>query len=81
MKVLQFFSDGHRETPVDIFVSEPFDFDAEYRSAMEGDMALGLKARFVSIPGLIAMKRAANRPNDIDDIQHLSWILEEKSKR
>jgi len=25
MKVLQFFSDQHRETPVDVFVIEPFD--------------------------------------------------------
>lgn len=26
MKVLNFWSDLHRETPLDVFVSEPFDF-------------------------------------------------------
>jgi hypothetical protein len=29
MKVLQFWSDAHRETPIDMFVSEPFDFDQD----------------------------------------------------
>ena len=80
MQVLNFSSDRHRETTVDIFVTEPFDFDAEYRSAFEGDLAPGLKMKFVSIRTLIAMKDVANRPRDADDIQHLRWILEEKSK-
>ncbi|MGH8631864.1 MAG: hypothetical protein ACREU7_14030 [Burkholderiales bacterium] len=29
MKVLNFFSDRHRETSVDVFVTEPFDFERE----------------------------------------------------
>lgn len=33
MKVMQLFSDQHRDTPIDIFVSEPFDFDEEYDQA------------------------------------------------
>ena len=81
MTVLNLFSDQHRETTVDIFVAEPFDFAAEYRLAYEGELAPGLTVRFVSIPALIAMKQVANRPRDVDDIQHLRWILEEKSKR
>ena len=81
MTVLNLFSDQHRETNVDIFVAEPFDFADEYRSAYEGELAPGLTVRFVSIPALIAMKKVANRPRDVDDIQHLRWILEEKSKR
>jgi hypothetical protein len=31
-----------------------------------------------SVPALIAMKQLANRPRDLDDIEHLRWILEEK---
>lgn len=27
--------------------------------------------------GLIRMKEVANRPKDIDDIQHLRWIMED----
>ena len=44
-------------------------------------MEPGSFVRFVSIPALIVMKEVAGRPRDVDDIQHLSWILEEKSKR
>lgn len=78
MQVLNLTSDLHRETTVDIFVAEPFDFDEEYRSAFEGELAPGLKMRFVSMSTLIAMKQLANRPRDIDDIQHLRWILDDK---
>ena len=31
MQVLQLWSDAHRETPVDIFVTEPFPFEEEYQ--------------------------------------------------
>jgi hypothetical protein len=34
MQVLQFWSDAHRETSVDVFVTEPFTFDEEYARAL-----------------------------------------------
>ena len=75
MQVLNFFSDQHKATSVDVFVTEPFDFDTEYDNALNVDLAPGLPVRFVSIPTLITMKEAAGRPRDLDDIQHLRWIL------
>src|SRR6266542_1353664 len=30
MKVLRFWSELHRETPIDLFIDEPFDFSSEY---------------------------------------------------
>ena len=78
MTVLNFHSDRHRETPLDLFVTEPFDFDGEYDAAAKQELAPGLLVRFVSIPTLIAMKAVANTPIDGDDIQHLRWILEDK---
>jgi len=80
MQVLNFYSDLHRPVPVDVFVSEPFDFDSEYESALQGELAPGLTARFVSIPALIAMKQLANRPRDLDDIEHLRLIMEEQRR-
>lgn len=77
MKVLGFFSDAHQETPLDVFVYEPFDFEAEFAASLKEELLPGLEVRFVSIPTLISMKQAANRPKDIDDIQHLRWILED----
>ena len=80
MRVLNFQSDRHRFAPVDVFVIEPFDFDREHDQALQGEVAPGLVVRFVSIPTLIAMKELAGRPNDLVDIQHLRWILEEKGR-
>jgi len=65
---------------VDVFVTEPFDFDSEYEAAMQGELAPGLTVRFVSISTLIAMKQLANRPRDLDDIEHLRMIMEEKRR-
>lgn len=84
MKVLQFASDAHRETPIDIFVIEPFDFEEEFGRATAGLIEISgqapVLARYVAIPTLIAMKQAVGRPQDLDDIQHLLWIEEEKGK-
>jgi hypothetical protein len=80
MQVLSFHSERYRAFAVDVFVSEPFDFDTEYQRAMEGELAPGLTVRFVSIPGLIAMKKLANRTQDLDDIEHLQLILDEKRR-
>jgi hypothetical protein len=80
MQVLNFWSETHKETTLDIFVSEPFEFDDEYNHCMEGELLPGLTTRFVSIPTLIKMKEVANRARDIDDIQHLRWIIEEQKK-
>jgi len=47
--VLNFFSDQHKSTSVDVFVTEPFDFDTEYDNALKGELARGLPVHFVSI--------------------------------
>jgi hypothetical protein len=78
VSILIHFSDRHRETNVDLFVAEPFDFGREYASAMRGDIAPGVNVPFVSLPTLIAMKVEANRPRDLDDIEHLHWILKSR---
>lgn len=81
MRVLNFFSDEHPSTSIDIFVYEPFDFQAEYQNSLRDQLHPGLPVRFVSIPALIRMKEVAARPKDIDDIQHLRWILEDQDSR
>lgn len=81
MQVLNLHSDLHRTATVDIFVSEPFDFDTEYRAALQAELLPGTIVRFVSIPTLIAMKRLAGRARDHDDIEHLIMLDEEQRKR
>jgi hypothetical protein len=74
MQVLQFWSDAHRETPIDMFVSEPFEFDREYARALVKPLKPRVDVRFVSVPTLIAMKSAAGRPQDLLDIESLRMI-------
>lgn len=80
MTVLSLYSDQHPFSNVDIFVKEPFDFDSEYEKALIGELSPDLFVRFVSIPALIDMKRLASRPRDLDDIEHLTIILNEENR-
>ena len=76
MFVLQFHSDLHRQTRVDVFVEEPFDFDAEYTAAFQGEIAPGLPVRILRLEALIRMKEATGRSKDIEDVQYLLWSKE-----
>lgn len=77
MQVLQLWCDAHRETPIDIFVTEPFPFNDEYNRALLKPLYDDIEVRFVSIPTLIRMKEAANRAQDRIDIEHLRMLLDE----
>ena len=84
MKVLQFASDLHRETPIDVFVIEPFNFEQEYERAYSSPVkAPGVEAttaRYIAIPALIEMKEAVGRAQDLEDARHLRWIEEERRR-
>lgn len=77
MQVLQLWSDHHRETPIDLFVYEPFPFDEEYARAVIKPLYEAVEVRFVSIPTLIKMKEAAGREQDRIDVEHLRMRLED----
>ncbi|MBU2600798.1 MAG: hypothetical protein KKA32_01310 [Actinobacteria bacterium] len=78
MQVFSLASDTYLDTTVDIFVREPFDFEAEYEAAEIHELAPGVRLPLVALSTLIAMKREADRPTDQDDVKHLSWIAEER---
>lgn len=81
MQVLQFWSDQHLETPIDVFVTEPFPFEEEYQRALIKPLHGTIQVRFVSIPTLIRMKEVAGRPQDTIDIEHLRMRLEDDAKK
>ena len=81
MVVFSLRSDMHPYTPVDIFASEPFDFDTEYNRALVGEISPGEEARFVCLETLIQMKEAAGRPKDSEDVRQLRLILEKLDER
>lgn len=71
MAVLKLWSEVHRRTPVDVFVYEPFDFTREYAAAKWEQLSATVKIPFLSYETLMAMKRAAGRPQDLADISNL----------
>lgn len=81
MRVLNLFSERHRETPIDVFVEEPFNFDEAFAGARCEEIEPGVTMRFVDARRLIVMKRQAGRPKDLDDIEHLSRLLDDDERR
>lgn len=79
MQVFSLVSEDHRETAIDLFVTEPFDYEIEYREALVADVAPGVEMRFVRLQTLIEMKEASGRPLDLDDALHLKWIAEQRA--
>jgi len=75
MTVLSFWCDAHRDTPVDLFVTEPFDFDQEYGRALIKPLG-SVAVHFVSIPALIRMKEVAGRAQDRIDIEYLRKLAD-----
>ncbi|MGB6309487.1 MAG: DUF6036 family nucleotidyltransferase [Steroidobacteraceae bacterium] len=69
--VLQFWSDKHPETPINMFVTEPFPFDEEYSRALVKPLHGSIDVRFVSLPTLVRMKETAGRSQDLVDIENL----------
>jgi hypothetical protein len=74
--VFQLHSNLHPDTTIDLFVTEPFDFDAEYYRALIGELLPGRETRFVGMAALIRMKEAAGRAKDLEDIRQLKLLQE-----
>ena len=74
MTVLNFHSDDHRETPIDVFVTEPFDFEREYREALVEEIAPGIPVRIIRLSTLLSMKQQAGRPQDLADVAELRLL-------
>lgn len=80
MIVFQLYSDAHRETRIDIFIFEPFDFEAEFERALVGDLLPGLPVRFVGLDTLIRMKEDTGRTKDQDDVEQLKKLREDRGQ-
>jgi hypothetical protein len=81
MQVLQFWSDEHLETPIDMFVTEPFEFDQEYSRALVKPLYGNIDVRFVSMPTLIRMKETAGRSQDLVDIENLKLRIDDHAAK
>ncbi|HEX8234387.1 MAG TPA: hypothetical protein VF600_00360 [Abditibacteriaceae bacterium] len=69
-------SDRHPMTHVDIFASNPVDFEATFAQAMRREIADGVEIVVISLDGLIYLKELAGRPQDKLDIEYLRRLQE-----
>lgn len=74
MIVLKMWSEAHRETPIDIFLEEPFDFPLEYSRARLESYEDGFRIPVVALGTLLEMKEAAGRPQDLADLEALKQL-------
>ncbi len=74
MKVLQFWSDEHRQTPLGIFIDIPFDFATEFAAATTKELRVIGFIPIVTLATLVRMKKAANREQDRIDLDNLRLI-------
>ena len=77
LTVFSLFSDSHPLTEVDLFVADPFGFDEVYARRVTMAVAPGVEATFVGLSDLLAMKKAAGRPQDLADIEQLEDLSRE----
>jgi predicted nucleotidyltransferase len=75
MIVFQMMNLDRPSTRLDIFLSEPFDFDREYSTAKWEDVA-GIRSPVLRIETLIAMKQEAARGKDLGDAGELRKLLD-----
>lgn len=73
LTVLAMWSPQLPATTVDLFVEEPFDFDAAYARGVTAELG-SFSVVVASIDDLIAMKRGAGRAKDLEDIAALEAI-------
>ncbi len=66
---------AHPTLEVDVFVSEPFDFDAVYARALRVPLEK-TEATVIALDDLIALKRQVGRPTDQEDIAALESLRE-----
>lgn len=74
MLVLNLYSDAHFQTPIDVFVVEPFPFAGEYSAALIENVAEGVPVRIVSLNTLLQMRKEAGRPHGLIDIEQLGLL-------
>ncbi len=79
MEVFSLVSERYRDTVVDIFVHQPFNFDLEYERSQEHRLSHDVSFRVARLESLIAMKQVVDRDRDRDDVSHLRMIQAERA--
>lgn len=80
LTVFSLWSDRFPQLEIDLFASEPFPFEEAYARAVRVPLG-GQVATVASLGDLIAVKRAAGRPQDLRDVESLRLLHERGGPR
>ena len=73
MQVFSLWDPGNELPVLDLFVRYPLDFDMLVKHAIEMDLG-AVTATVASVDDLIAIKSAAGRDKDLDDVERLNAL-------
>ncbi len=71
LTVFSLYSPEHAATEIDLFVEAPLDFDRAYRAGLRLEISEKVSTTFLGYDDLLALKKAAGRPQDLADIDRL----------
>lgn len=80
LEVFTLWSSAHPSLEIDLFVSEPFNFDAVYARALRVPLEK-TEATVIALEDLMALKRRVGRPRDLEDIAALASLAEGRDER
>ncbi len=78
LTVFSLWNPDEPATEIDIFVEPPIDFDNAYSAGVICNIANEIDVKVLSLNDLVFIKRQAGRQKDLDDIDKLAIINEEK---
>jgi hypothetical protein len=80
LTVFSLWSPAHSTLEIDLFVSEPFDFEVVYARALRVPLERS-EAMVIALDDLIALKRRVNRPRDQEDVAALETLKGETRQK
>lgn len=78
LRAFSLFSSSDPQTEVDLFINDPIGFDDAAERAISFHYADGLELPVCGIDDLVKLKRAANRPKDQVDLDHLKKLFPDR---
>jgi hypothetical protein len=72
--VFSLHSSQHPATEIDLFVESPVDFSHAYRAALRLELSEKVVATFLGYDDLLALKKLAGRPQDLEDMKELEAV-------
>ncbi len=79
LSVFSLWSPAHPTLEIDLFVSEPFDFDGVYARALRVPLER-TEVTVIALEDLIALKKQAARPRDLEDVAALESLRQGEAR-